>query len=120
MICAGKECNVHRAILASHFGYFKRLFASVMKKAAEQKVELNEDPEGTVAALIEYLYSFDYNAFNIRRSYKKKEKPTLFDVQSSVFTIADRYDIAGLKDLAFSNFVKLTDSYIVAREWRAA
>lgn len=117
IICAGKEYNVHRVILASHSGYFKRLFVSVFKEAEEQKVELHGDPEGGVAAMIEYFYSFNYNAFNIQKSYKEKEKPVLFHIHSSVFTIADKYDIPGLKDLALSNFVKLMDSYIAAKSW---
>lgn len=117
IVCAGKEYNVHRIILASHSGYFKRLFQSNFKEVDEQKVELKEDPEAAVAAMMRYFYSFEYSAARILLSYKKGERPGFLEGHSWMFTIADKYDVPGLKDLAFSEFVGLAKYYQHWKDW---
>lgn len=91
IIAGESEYEVHRVVLTAHSGYFKRLFQSKYKEVDERKVTLRDDPSAAVEAMIQFFYRFAYNP---------PTSKALFH-HSTVFTLADKYEISALEEVAF-------------------
>ena len=95
-----------------HSTYFKRLCEGSFKESTERMVILREDPTPAVKALVQYLYEFNYdNPMNhVPDSYDSFPYPqNTLEAHAQEFTVADKYDIPGLKDLAVAKFKYLMD-----------
>lgn len=106
-IIAGEtEYEVHRVVLSAHSGYFNRLFRSKFKEADEREVTLRDDPPLAVKAMIQYFYRFSYDAWTTGHLLH----------HSTIFTLADKYEIAALKELACQNFASATHSFVFSAD----
>lgn len=108
--CGDEKYDVHRLILATHSRYFKRLFESNSKESTERKITLHDDPPTAVKAMVQYFYSLDYALHRDELNVH-----VMLHVHSTIFNLADKYDIAPLKDLALEKFkaASTTDSNLV-------
>ncbi|KFA81333.1 hypothetical protein S40288_08303, partial [Stachybotrys chartarum IBT 40288] len=95
VICDEHEIKAHRLVLSSHSKYFATQFNGPWKESSEQKVEITDFDIGIVEAMLEFMYKFDYSASN-------GTSAMIFDAQ--VYQIADKYDIAALKQHAMGKF----------------
>lgn len=106
-IICGAEYDVDRIILASHSGYFKRLFESEHRDIAGSKLTLSVDSCAAVSAMIQYFYGLSYDKHLIEplaRRHGFVVPENLLYFHSTVFTVANKYDVPGLKDLALEKF----------------
>ncbi|CAK4033215.1 hypothetical protein TI39_contig5839g00029 [Lecanosticta acicola] len=88
--------KVHRTALVVHSAVLTKACAGNFEEAKKATIDLSADPETAVAALVEYLYAFDYTT-NVQDG-----GPISFHV--SMFILADKYDIQPLKSLATDKF----------------
>lgn len=57
IICKNKEFKVHKSVLSAHSPVFMKMFASNLKEAAENKVEINDIEPCTFDQLLVFIYS---------------------------------------------------------------
>ncbi len=80
--------NCHRAILAGASDVFRSMFETEMKEATENKVEMMDNSETGVRALLSYLYC------RCTRKLHESSKTALEALQT-----ADKYNIKDLRDV---------------------
>lgn len=95
--------KVHRLVLCLHSRYFNRLCDSKFKESNEHKIVLHDDPMAAVEAMIEYFYTFEYS-YNPAQALENPYTTSAYELHSQVFSIANKYDVPGLKDLALGCF----------------
>jgi len=80
----------------------------MFKEGAECKIELKEDLTSMVDRMVYYFYNFDYyNCSDSTNVNEPKPWPALF-VHIQMYSIADKYDIPGLRALALEKFKTFT------------
>lgn len=100
IICGDQCYNVHRLVISIHSGYFKRLCEGSFQEATERKVTLHDDPPASVRRMVEWFYTCDY-VLSPPTANTSVSKWTL-EVNASMFTLADKYDIPNLKTYALA------------------
>ncbi|KAK4498798.1 hypothetical protein PRZ48_009308 [Zasmidium cellare] len=85
---------VHRIILSLHSKVLRKACNGDFRETSEAFIDLHHENPACVQAMVEFLYHFDYD-------FPEGEPTSVsaFHVQMAV--IADKYDIAALKDAAF-------------------
>ncbi|KAI5357129.1 Putative SKP1/BTB/POZ domain superfamily protein [Septoria linicola] len=76
-----------------------------VNEGAENSITLQEDPPNTVAAMLRYIYSADYNDKEHHESGESDWKALAMNVH--VHAIGDKYGLQGLADLALKKFQEL-------------
>jgi hypothetical protein len=108
ILCDGKEYPVHRCFIAPQSKYLERACAGMFKEGAECKIELKEDLTSMVDRMVYYFYNFDYyNGSHSTKMVETKPWPALF-VHIQMYSIADKYDVPGLRTLALEKFKTFT------------
>lgn len=76
----------------------------MFKENAERKIELKEDLTSMVDRMVYYFYNFDYyNGTDSTKPTEAKPWPAL-SVHIQMYSIADKYDVPGLRTLALEKF----------------
>jgi hypothetical protein len=76
----------------------------MFKEGSERKIELKEDLTSTVNRMVYYFYNFDYYS-GIDSTKPAEAKPLLaLSVHIQMYSIADKYDVPGLRTLAYEKF----------------
>ncbi|KAK4500017.1 hypothetical protein PRZ48_008203 [Zasmidium cellare] len=121
--CCGRHFKVHKHVLSLHSEYFARLFKSQYKESSTNCIDLVDDPLAAVKSMIEYFYRFTYD-WKVVESGQCADQDTALDNFASsdaprapdqlpsshlqhhadVYTLADKYDIPGLKVMAANRF----------------
>jgi hypothetical protein len=80
----------------------------MFKEGAERKIELMEDLTSMVDRMVYYFYNFDYyNGTDSTRPTEAKPWPAL-SIHIQMYSIADKYDVPGLRTLALEKFKAFT------------
>lgn len=88
-----------------HSAYFKRLCESSFKDSSERKIYLQEDPPLAVRAMVAYRYDFEYESTFVESDFQPNGALNNdYEAYAQVFTIADKYDIPGLKEKVLEDF----------------
>jgi len=104
ILCDGKEYNVHRCFIAPQSKYFERACTGMFKEGAERKIELKEDLTSMVDRMVYYFYNFNYRTgSDSTKPTETKSWPAL-SVHIQMYSIADKYDVPGLRTLALEKF----------------
>ena len=107
ILCDGKEYHVHRCFIAPQSKYFERACTGMFKENTECKIELKEDLTSMVDRMVYYFYNFDYyNGIDSTKPTEAKPWPAL-SVHIQMYSIADKYDVPGLRKLALEKFKAL-------------
>lgn len=96
--------NVHKLVLCAQSDFFDKACSERFKEGIEARIDLEEDPPDAVAAMLSFLYLFDY---------KIPEQQESMDLQfhAKVYVIAEKYDISCLKEHAFQQIRSKNSSY---------
>ncbi|KAN0072921.1 hypothetical protein V8E54_009035 [Elaphomyces granulatus] len=129
LVCKGKEFCVHRAVLCPKSTFFDTACSKACagdlssQESYSGRIELEDDP-ATVERMISYVYTLDYrdeehqqpesgscdpmpcdDSDETSDSGCEEDQPALLGTTSvRVYTIADKYDIPPLKELAKTKF----------------
>ena len=80
----------------------------MFKEGAECKIELKEDLTSMVDRMVYYFYNFDYySGIDSANPIEAKPWPAL-SVHIQMYSIADKYDVPGLRTLALEKFKAFT------------
>jgi len=85
LLVQGRRIAVHRVVLASRCGYFRRMFESGMREASEQQVKITDVSYPVMMALLDHLYS------------DTLEVPA--NIELELFAAADRFGLERLKQV---------------------
>ncbi|KAK5674685.1 hypothetical protein LTS10_012686 [Elasticomyces elasticus] len=91
--CLGREWHVYKIMLCAQSPYFRGACEGRFREATENVITLRDDDPEVVAAMLGYLYTFEY----------ADNQDPLFNVH--VHIIADKYDLPHLAKLATTKFV---------------
>ena len=69
----------------------------MFKEAQERKVDMKEDDPTMVELMVKFFYTFDYTAL-------EHSEISPLDLHTRVYTIADKYEVLGLKSIALAKF----------------
>ncbi|EMC96343.1 hypothetical protein BAUCODRAFT_471869 [Baudoinia panamericana UAMH 10762] len=103
-----REKKCHKLILCSKSAYFNDLFGPG-KNFAEANtgvIELHDDDEEAVEAMLRWLYTFDYED---RTSFAEVEGNATPDFHLAVCLVADKYLLTPLCDEALSQLCKVLE-----------
>ncbi|SMQ51107.1 unnamed protein product [Zymoseptoria tritici ST99CH_1A5] len=92
IICRGAKWNVHRFVLSVHSEVFAKSCDGNFKETQEAVLDLSEHEEPEVAALVYYLYNFEYDIPQGHSNWG------LFHLKMAL--LADKYFITGLVSAA--------------------
>ncbi|KAF2168999.1 hypothetical protein M409DRAFT_21010 [Zasmidium cellare ATCC 36951] len=115
IINGGQEFKIHKVILSLHSKYFDRLFKSEYKETSQNRISLIGDPPLAVSCMVQYFYHFSYKpepdtyteprpSISPTPTQADPLLPSLVQVHAYIYTLAEKYDIPGLKRLAKANF----------------
>ncbi|GAB1736337.1 hypothetical protein NU219Hw_g7002t1 [Hortaea werneckii] len=94
------ERKCHKLILCAKSDYFKELLGPEKQfvEAQQPTVELKDDDNAAVEAMLRWLYTFDYE------KTRTAEHESTYDFHLSVVVVADKYLLHGLRDEALRRF----------------
>ncbi|KAH8728537.1 BTB/POZ domain-containing protein [Phaeosphaeriaceae sp. PMI808] len=96
--CGKREFRIHRLVLCAQSSYFTKVFTGDFKES-NGCLTLNDDDISAVEAMLEFMYSFDYDSSG---RAENTCSPMVFNVK--VYSIAEKYDIPALKAKAKQKF----------------
>ena len=96
--CGGKSFPCHSLILRARSSVLDAMFRTEMKETSERRMTVEDVGPGTVAAVLEYLYTGGITAE--------------VDVKELIY-IADKYDMKGLMELCFRKLPVIGDDMVV-------
>lgn len=115
VLCGSDVYHVHKAVVCSQSEFFAAA-CKFGQEAAEGQINLTEDGPARVKAMIQYLYCLEYD---IPESENTEDKEGLV-FHAEMYSIADKYNIRGLKSLAQDLFQKSTKKTVVIKEFATA
>ncbi|KAK3659701.1 hypothetical protein LTR56_001064 [Elasticomyces elasticus] len=114
--CGDREWQVHKVVVCAQSPFFAKACDGSFKEAGEGVITLVEDDPRVVDAMFNYMYTFDYDESSNPDS---TEMPQLvFDVY--VLTLADKYDMPDLAQLATTKFGERAQSEWYNKAFAAA
>lgn len=84
IVCGNRSWEVHRVILHLHSSVLGKACGGTFQEAHTATIDLSEDPEIAVEAMVEYMYNFDYDV-----CFSLSKTPTL-SAHVEVAIIADK------------------------------
>ncbi|PVH90219.1 hypothetical protein DM02DRAFT_548234, partial [Periconia macrospinosa] len=95
--CEDQEFKIHKLVLSAQSNYFSKAFDGEWKESANGIIDLQGDEVCAIEAMLEFMYTHDYNAIG-----EGSSSPMLFNIK--VYSLADKYDVPELKSLAENKF----------------
>ncbi|KAI7238339.1 hypothetical protein KC330_g2593 [Hortaea werneckii] len=97
------ERKCHKLILCAKSDYFKELLGPGKQfvEAQQSTVELKDDDNAAVEAMLRWLYTFDYE------KTRTAEHESPYDFHLNVVVVADKYLLHGLRDEALRRLSNL-------------
>ncbi|KAI4765841.1 hypothetical protein E4T52_02818 [Aureobasidium sp. EXF-3400] len=108
----GQHVLAHKAILAHKSTYFRKAFTGLFPVAISEDVDLGDDDDAkAVHAMIRHVYDLPY-AQAVTESYTSHEDLVFC---MNVFIVADKYDVASLRQQIVPDFLRL-----LQKTWKIA
>ncbi|KAF8455435.1 hypothetical protein BDZ91DRAFT_701911 [Kalaharituber pfeilii] len=95
-----RKFYVHRGLLASLSPELDKHANNNMKEGLEGNMELSDVEEATMMAFLEWAYTKDY-------TFPNPTSASVLLKHTKLYALADRFNIASLKDLVYSRIAKL-------------
>ena len=89
------------------------LLTNVLQESHTKEMLLEEDDPAIVEHMVNYFYGLEYNLTDLDGAPRDKKCELL--THAAVYTLADKYDIPGLKQRALSAFQKSTGTWL--KQW---
>ncbi|KAF2434944.1 hypothetical protein EJ08DRAFT_722180 [Tothia fuscella] len=105
VVCQGKTFKLHKNIVCGQVEFFRNAFDGRFAEAESHEVKLVDDELCAVQAMFEYLYTRVYNN-------QSDVEASAIILHAHVYSLADKYNIQGLKDMAGNEF-----SEAIVEEW---
>ncbi|KAM3068339.1 hypothetical protein ACMFMG_009478 [Clarireedia jacksonii] len=103
--CEDKEFKIHKLVLCTQSNYFLKAFQGDWKESKDGRIHLQGDDVFAVEAMLQFMYTFDYNASG---GAKSSSSPMVFNAK--VYSIADKYEVLSLKSHAKQKFETTVDT----------
>lgn len=102
----GVEYCVHSTIIGLHSMYFRSLLERDLEEKNERKIILFGDSQHAFHAMMDFFYGFTYHTPEAKdfKGADPAEPRNAVEMHSHVFTLADKYEMLDLKELAFKRF----------------
>ncbi|KAK5701414.1 hypothetical protein LTR17_022607 [Elasticomyces elasticus] len=107
--CMSREWHVHKIMLCAQSPFFAKVCEGRFREATENVITLRDDDPDVVAAMLGYLYSFEYAAICDGDALDEELVGGAIGASELVFhvhvhIIADKYDLPRLTKLATTKF----------------
>lgn len=102
----GQKFPAHRAILIARCPVFAATFRHNMKEKVTGIVDIKDCDPSSFSDFLYFLYSEDVDNLSSENVF-------------SLFTTADKYDVADLRELATDYFIKNAESILVTAKWQS-
>ena len=101
-----RSFKAHKAVVCTQSQVFAAMSDGYFKESSTSNLGLEDDDPATVERMIAFLYTGKYDQGNsdIPAKEAKRTARTTLMVDTLVYSLADKYDIKGLKVLARFNF----------------
>lgn len=94
-----REYKAHKMIICSQSQYFKKLCGTDAQfaEAGQKVIELKDDDEDAVFAMLQWIYTFEYDT-----TWQREPRFTVeaFKTHNNVQVVADKYKLPALSELA--------------------
>ncbi|KAF2765386.1 hypothetical protein EJ03DRAFT_331009 [Teratosphaeria nubilosa] len=101
-----RQVKCHKMILCTKSEYFKNICGptKLFAEASHSVIELKEDDEDALLAILRWLYCFDYE------DKDTKAMPDQFEFHAQVYIASDKYAVHSLRDESFKRLVAYTEA----------
>ncbi|KAK4550170.1 hypothetical protein LTR36_003137 [Oleoguttula mirabilis] len=106
IVCGERNWKAHRSIVCTQSDFFMKACTGKFKEATERKIDLGDDNPDAVPAMLQYLYKREYSNDD---AVAAGTPVALLHVR--VYNLADKYDIASLKDHTLARFKLIADKH---------
>jgi len=114
IVCNRKHFKVHRCLISAHSKYLERCCAGGFNEAKKRKLTLEEDYLEAVERMIAFFYVWDHEDMILgvapeeiaALSLDDPRPVTRLQINAYMCSIADKYEVPDLKDLALQKFKK--------------
>lgn len=93
-----RQFKAHKLILCSQSEYFTKLFNSQFAEGSQKVVELKDDDEDAVEAMLTWIYTFDYKYAPKPGRSSAPSEAFAFEVMACI--TADKYQLKALADVS--------------------
>ncbi|KAF2162826.1 hypothetical protein M409DRAFT_26682 [Zasmidium cellare ATCC 36951] len=109
--CGESTWHVHRVVICAQSPFFDKACSNGFKETSSKLIKLEDDDPTIVREMLRYLYTGDY--LEQTKEGEEGSRRSALSTNVHIHTIADKYDIPALGDVAISKF-----SARAAREWK--
>ncbi|KAH9826075.1 Broad-Complex, Tramtrack and Bric a brac [Teratosphaeria destructans] len=110
-----RQVKCHKMILCTKSEYFKNICGpgKLFAEASHSVIELKEDDEDALLAILRWLYCFDYEDDNTKmyQSITDQAMPDQLDFHAQVYIASDKYAVHSLRDESFKRLVAYTEAF---------
>ncbi|KAL6714131.1 hypothetical protein ACLMJK_008625 [Lecanora helva] len=104
--CRDQTFKVHKAIICSRSDFFSACCWGNFKEAKSKCIDLSDDDPKLLSKLLDYLYALEYNVIDVPSSNDSNSYHPELMVHASLYIIADKYGVNGLKTIAKDSFIR--------------
>ncbi|QDS73368.1 hypothetical protein FKW77_007158 [Venturia effusa] len=95
--CQNKDFNVHKVVVCAQSDWFKNACKTTFQEGQSGLITLPDEEYNAIQGLLQHMYEFRYNG-------PGAEDASALAYHLDLYTVADKYQCAGLRQLAIERF----------------
>ncbi|KAK5126242.1 hypothetical protein LTR85_010477 [Meristemomyces frigidus] len=99
IVCGGRSWKMHSFALTVQCEFFEKALNGRFRESHDKRIDLSEDDESALAAMLYYLYHGDY-----KEAISKPADLLSLVFHTGIYIVANKYDIESLASLALESF----------------